>query len=350
LLVPDEGITAVPGMIRQAVRVIREQGVDVLLVTVPGFSPWLAGVVASMQTGVPLVVDYRDLWHGDVLRKWIGPMRTRMELAVERWCLRRSAAVVTVSEGKTRYIRELDGAGSSKTLATIYNGFDPEDIEGISPDRPHADAHRCLLLYTGRLYRDRRIDPLVSAIGRLVQAGSVQRDEIRLRTLGLIDGDQQARIDRLVADFGLQAVVETRGYVTRSAALAQQLGADAVVLVVDPGETSDGVLPGKITEYIGLGKFVLALCPPGEARNILERYGHAASADALDQDSLDKAVLGLIDRWRTDPALLRERRINAILPTRRDNAAALAGILDTVLEGANSKCSGSIANLAVPAV
>jgi len=328
LMIPDEGVTGVGAMARAAADLIRRQRIEVVVASVPGFSPWLAAVLAGRRTGVPVVVDYRDLWHGDVLRTWIGPLRTRLELALERWALSQSTAVVTVSDGKTRYVRGLDPRPDRRSYTTIYNGFDEDDLLGVEPTRPAGDDGRLLMLYAGRLYKHRRADPLLESIGRLASNGVVRRDKLRVRLFGLIEQQQRERIARVVSHYGLEDVVDVAGYVTRRDSLAAQLGADALILIVDPGETSDGVLPGKITEYIGLGRFVLAVCPPGEARNVLTRYGPAAWASANDPEALDAALLGMIERWRRDPLAFRSPAANRVVPSRRDNAVALAAVLD----------------------
>ncbi len=331
VMIPDEAVTAIPSFVRAAVDLIRGEGVDVLVSSVPGFSPWLAAVLAGQRTGTPVVVDYRDLWHRDVLRTWIGPLRRRFELGLERWALRRTAAVVGASQGKTEFVRAIDPTAAGKPYVTIYNGFDADDCRGLCPKRLPGDAGRLVLLYTGRLYGHRRIDPLIESLGRVTAAGRIPRDRLRLRILGTVAADQQQRVARIIERFGLHDVVETRGYVTRIEALAQQLGADAVVLIVDPGETSAGVLPGKITEYLGMGRFVLAVCPRGEAQRLLDRYGRAAWASADEPGRLDAAVVELYGRWRADPRFAEARRASDVVPSRRENAAALAEILDRLV-------------------
>ncbi|HUU10357.1 MAG TPA: glycosyltransferase, partial [Phycisphaerae bacterium] len=280
-------------------------------------------------------------------RTWVGPLRTRFELILERWALSRTDAVVTVSQGKTHFVRALDRAAGNKPYATIYNGFDADDLAGIEAARPKPDAERLLLLYTGRLYKHRRIDPLIESVGRLLVRGRVRRDELRIRMLGLIERRQRECIDRIVERYDLRDVVDIGGYVTRRDALAQQSGADALVLIVDPGETADGVLPGKITEYMGLGRFVLAVCPPGEARSILQRYGHAAWASADEPHRLDAMLANLIDRWRTDPASVTRRVDSAAVPTRRANAADMAHVLTRVAEASVQK-KGSVTRRGAP--
>ena len=86
---------------------------------------------------------------------------------MERWALARTRAVVTVSADKTERVRQLDCTRDSKLFATIYNGFDEEDLRGVQPIRHEHDTGRLVLLYAGKLYGRRRIDPLVESIGRL---------------------------------------------------------------------------------------------------------------------------------------------------------------------------------------
>ncbi len=331
VMIPDSAVTALPGMVRAAVDIIRNERVDVLIASVPGFSPWLAAAIAGLRTGVPVVVDYRDLWHRDVLRTWIGPVRRRLELAMERWALARSQAVIGASEGKTAFVRDLDRSADGKAFTTIYNGFDEDDLLGLDPRRLDCDAGRVVLLYAGRLYGHRRIDPLIESVGRLVAAGRIPRGSLRLRMLGSRDAEQQRRLDAAVNRYGLHDVVEAGGYVTRREALARQLGSDAAILIVDPGETSAGVLPGKITEYVGLGQFVLAVCPPGEARNMLERYGHAAWASVDQPEALDRAVLRAFEQGSIHGTQHRRPAPPGVGPSRRRNAEQLSAILSEVL-------------------
>jgi hypothetical protein len=109
-----------------------------------------------------------------------------------------------------------------------------------------------------------------------------------------------------------------------------------VVVIVDPGETSDGVVPGKLTEYIGLGQFVLAVCPPGEAQTMLERYGRAAWASGEAPEVLDAAVMQTFAKWQGVGGLGHGRADRDVVPTRRQNAEQLAAVLEGIVAGSGS--------------
>lgn len=333
LLIPDEGIAGLPGMVRHAVATVRHQQVDVIVASVPGFAPWLAAVVAGRITKRPVIVDYRDLWSGDVLRIWVGRWRSGFELIMERWALSASSAVVTVSEQKTAYVRTVDRRPDRRSFRTIYNSFDATELPAdATPSRDPRDGDRFVWLYAGRLYGHRRIDPLLEAMGRLVRAGKIPNDLIRLRILGSIEPVHAERLHRLADEYGFQDVLRFDGYVTRRVSLERLLGADVATIVVDPGPNCDGVLPGKITECIGLGSYIFGLCHPGEASALLDTYGHAAHAPPNEPQLLDSVVLRLVDRFLTDRTSFQLRCRPGVVPTAAEAAGTLSRLLNEVVD------------------
>ena len=339
LLIPDEGVAALPGMVRRAVRVIRRDRVDVIVASVPGFAPWLAAVIAGRITRRPVVVDYRDLWHGDVLRTWLGRFRRRLELTMERWALDGSSAIVTVSEQKTAYVRSLCREVGHRAFQTIYNGFDATELPSDStPHREPEDAHRFVWLYAGRLYGHRRIDPLVEAIGKLVRAGRIPETLLRLRILGSVEAGQAERLRHLAKRYGLNDLLSLDGYVTRRDSLQRLLGADVTVVVVDPGPNCAGVLPGKITECMGLGCYVFGLCHAGEASDLLDEYGHAAHAPPTDPKHIEQAVERVVHQFLDDRNAFGRRPARRVVPTAVEAAGLLSRLLDDVVNaGAASR-------------
>ncbi len=333
-MIPDDTAASIPAMVQRAVQLIRDDHVDLLVASVPGFSPWIAAVLAGRLTGVPVVVDYRDLWCGDVLRHWVGPIRLRLERNLERWALRRSSAVVSVSAGKIDYLKTFAPSVCNLEFATIYNGFDYDDVRGMKPVRDSRDAGRLLLVYAGKLYGNRRIDSIVAAIGQAVGSGRIPAHALRLRIYGSMDDPQAQRVAALVERHHLQDIVEYDGYVTRSESLARLLAADGLVLVVDPGETSSSVIPSKLTEYFALGRRILATCPDGEVRQALHHSGRAFFAAAEHPQQLETALTSLYDQWCASAEPPAVEADLGLVPTRRENAEQLAGILGRVVKEA----------------
>ena len=58
----SDNLARLPGAVREGRKLLRETRHDVILVSGPPFSSFLIGAKLSRETGVPLVLDYRDEW------------------------------------------------------------------------------------------------------------------------------------------------------------------------------------------------------------------------------------------------------------------------------------------------
>ncbi len=63
-----------------------------------------------------------------------------------------------------------------------------------------------------------------------------------------------------------------------------QVNADYLLLIVDTGATSDGVIPGKLFEYIASQRPIFALTDPGATSDIIKKAkaGLVVPAESVD--------------------------------------------------------------------
>jgi hypothetical protein len=145
--------------------------------------------------------------------------------------------------------------------------------------------------HVGELYEGRSISALLESLSRLFDAGKLNPAEIKIRLVG------GARSTSLPTPAFLEAAVKT-GWLDLLPRQVPQEEAHSIM------ETSDGLLliqphstlqvPGKLYEYLQIGRPVLAFVPPDSSiERILQRsgvpYQCAYSTDA--PDTLDTSVL-----------------------------------------------------------
>ena len=150
---------------------------------------------------------------------------------------------------------------------TLPNGYDLDDFAqaeplvrrgrttawGSSTAAPStASAPRSPFLQALRSVLERRPDTARSGTGAL----RGQR--------GTGNGGSGAR-----AGAGLWGVVEITGYVSHQQSIGYVLGADILLLMIAPDPGSEGVLTGKVFEYLAAARPILALTPPG-ARPLID--------------------------------------------------------------------------------
>ncbi len=281
--IPDAYLPWALRAYQEALRICKTHPIAVLYTTLPPFSAALLGYRLKRRTGLPWVVDYRDLWHGDVLRDWVGPVRRRLELSLERRLMRQADVIIAVSEQKTAYLQRLLRAARAR-WETLTNGYDPEVYAPLlaEPRRPDEFID---FVYTGRLFKNRRGYAFAEALGQLAAARPELVAPVRVHIVGGVAPEIRARYDELLQQYGIGHLFHFHGDVGHVEAMRAQVQADYLLLIVDTGETSDGVIPGKLFEYVAARRPIFALTDPGATQTIIERarIGRVVPAESVDK-------------------------------------------------------------------
>lgn len=267
VLIPDDIALWYGPALEVGMTAIREFRPHVILATAPHFTNLIVGARLSRKSGVPWVADYRDLWTGDVLRAWVPAWRKRLELAIERWVLASASAVISVSEPKSEVLRARVADTRKCPVVTLTNGYDPEEFERVVPERGPAGKFR--IVYAGRLFKNRRGYELIEAAGALLRERPELRDRLRIEYFGGVSPEIEARMEEMISSFALGDVVRFHPDVSYERSKALQMGADALLLIVDSGETSSGVIPGKLFEYVAARRPILCIAAEGATTEII---------------------------------------------------------------------------------
>src|SRR5205814_3271546 len=113
---------------------------------------------ASAVVGVPLVVEFRDLWAGNPYFDRGSSTLRRLEGRA----LARASAVVTVTEGCQAVLLELHPEIAER-LRVFPNGF---QSSLLSRREPLSQGDPATLIHAGSLYGDRTAESLVGALAR----------------------------------------------------------------------------------------------------------------------------------------------------------------------------------------
>ena len=226
---------------------------SVIISTHPPVVTHVAALILKLRTGRPWIADFRDPLWGNPSR--VALRATWFDPLIERAVILCADAVIANTDGsaallRARYPRR------AHAIATIYNGFDPDDV--IVPVRPPARAMRTLS-HVGTLYGARSPAPVLDSLDRLVRAGRVGDGAWQFRQIG-----------RAVAGTMPPAppgtgVYQSPRHLPHSAARCEMLAADILVLL-DMCDHNPGLqIPAKLYEYVRTGRPIVALTPPGSA-------------------------------------------------------------------------------------
>jgi glycosyltransferase involved in cell wall biosynthesis len=287
LLLPDENVPWSTFALPVAIRLVRREGIDVVLTTSPPPSLHLLGAAVKKATGAAWVADLRDPLGAHPHRRGYESQLARLKEStvggVAKLVAKQADAIVAASDAIADEIRALEPKGK---VVTIANGCDFDDFAGIV----HHPSERLRITHTGHFHGKRDPKPFLRA---LAESGL---DDVVVR----FAGDFRAADREYAEALGLGDRLELLGEVSRRRSLELQRDSDVLLLLIpESGGRGRGVLTGKIFEYLAAERPILAAVPPdGAAAQLVRDTGAGVVAAADDVDALREALLDLHRRWR----------------------------------------------------
>ena len=284
LLVPDENVSFNLTAIPAAIRIIREEGIDVVVTTSPPGSIHFVGAAAKRQTGVRWVADLRDSLvahpHRDSSRLAVRVKEQGLHAVASLVC-RSADAIVTVSEAIAEEMRSRSPKGP---VVMISNGSDFDDFAGLEY---HPSSGPFRITHAGSFFGKRDPRPFLTALSQV--------DGVTARFVG-----DFRSTDREWAD-GISDRIELIPYAPHRRALELQRDSEALLLLIPEADgRGRGVLSGKVFEYLAAGRPILALVPPdGAAAELLRATGAGVVVAPDDVEGITRELTMMRDRFRT---------------------------------------------------
>ena len=283
VFLPDARVGWVPFALRRARQLHADRPFDAVVTTAPPMSLHLVGLAFARATGVPWVADFRDPWTDRYDLQKLPRSRAALALdrALERAVLRRASRVVTVSPALARSL----GARRGRAVDVIPNGFDEADFSG---DAPAPAPGHFTLAFVGNLSEHYDLSALWAALARL---GDEDHGATRLRVVGNLAPALRAGLEA----HGLSGILDAVPYVPHAEAVAEMRRADALLLPIPRAAGAEGILTGKLFEYLAAGRPVVGIGPvDGDAAQIVRDTHAGAFFGWDDADGLFEHLRGLL--------------------------------------------------------
>ncbi|MDW8075388.1 MAG: glycosyltransferase family 4 protein [Bacteroidota bacterium] len=331
--IPDARVGWLVDAIPAGRRLIRQLGIEMLYTSSPPYTCALIGRSLKRSSSLPWVMELRDPWTGFLTtpRRWWLP--SAIDRHLEYSCLQHADRVVAAWDGIIEdAMRKYPHLPRDK-FVTIPNGFDSADYPPIEQHR----TERFTITYTGSLYGLRNPSVLLRALEELAACGKVALDRIRIRLVGRIGQD----VVEELAQSPVWRSTEIVPYVPHQESIRALLESDVALLIVDRSPDCVAIVPGKLFEYLGARRAILALAPHGSA---VEAILHDTRCGVV-CDSRTECVSILAQwyqRWERGEQLVEPNDAAIARYERRTAAAELARTFDMLADnGTRCRLAGA---------
>jgi hypothetical protein len=238
-----------------------------LFSTFPPLGPHLAAWQLARSEGLPWIADFRDPFPGGWGYKWAHPFQKRVYRWLESVIARRMDALIANTDGAMVSWREKFPSLHGK-VHLIWNGFDPE--ERVLP-LPVSSGVCRVLSHVGELYAGRSATPILESLARLFAAGRLPAGSVRVRLVGHAEAGtvpNQEFLGRAQSEGWLNLVTER---IPQPEALQIARSSEGLLLLQPQSSTQ---VPGKLFEYLQIGRPILAFIQPNSpAERLLDQSG-----------------------------------------------------------------------------
>jgi glycosyltransferase involved in cell wall biosynthesis len=254
---------------------------DIVYINTWPFFAQILAVAAAKKKQIPIVVHIQDIYPESLINKLsrFKSLLTRILLPFDKWMLKNSTSIVTISNGMKGYLSKTRNVPENK-IKVVYNWQDEKRF--INTTKKEAQSNLFTFTYLGSLSPSASIDTIINAFekanlknSRLVIAGNGSEKE-KLVSLSELSNN--------TIEF-IESPFEKAGEI--------QSESDVLVLSLKKG-IGKLALPSKLSAYMFSSKPIIACVDTdSDSANVIINSGCGWVCEPESVDSLSKLMVAI---------------------------------------------------------
>lgn len=263
---------------------------DALVTFGQPFTDHLVGLELKRRYGLPWLAHFSDPWVDNPFNDYDEHTK-KLNLILEREVVEATDMLAFTSQETVDLVMAKYPPEWKSKTRILPQSFDPALFE-VEPAR----NAKLVIRYIGNFYGHRTPAPLIETLRLMLKTGAELLDGVKFELVGLVEAEMLNDGGGNGLPDGLLRVHPPVDY---HESLRQMTGADGLLVIDAPAELSV-FLPSKLIDYVGAGRPVLGMTPPGAAASLIRELG-GTIADSSDIAEMAAALKNFI-------VLLRQRR------------------------------------------
>jgi glycosyltransferase involved in cell wall biosynthesis len=283
-LIPDSKVLWKHKALELAGKIIKENNIDLIYATAPPYTDFLIAKSLKEIFGLPVVLDYRDSWIDCPNNFYPTPLHKNIHSKMESGVLHAADKIVTINTRIKELIIEKYPFITESDVMVIPQGYDKEDFKMKYGKIPEKNKMR--FTYTGSFLNYYTPKYFLEGLSILFKS----RPELKNKIEACFIGSYPNEYKKYIEEYDLKNVVNLTGYVDHSECIKYELNSDVLWMMINKTSRSDLHSTGKLYEYFGAKKPILACVPDGVAKKSLENYNAAKICPPDDSNAIAKAI------------------------------------------------------------
>lgn len=323
---PDNKKGWIKPALDEALKIIKTNGIDAIFSTANPYSNLVLAKQIKDKTGIPIVMDLRDEWLESHLLDYPTKWHKKKMFQIEQNTLPNADILTVINDS---YKESFQSRYPKLDIRVLNQGFDPKDFVEIKKEPKNDNKIR--LLYSGLFYGRRKPDIFLKAIRNILDEAPELGKKLELQFQGGLNQETKELIKSLNLDLNVMDL----GYVAHKAATENLMNSDILWLMIGHLNNSSLVTLGKMFEYFGTKKPILALVPEGRSRKLLEAYKATYIAHPTDLDEITRVIKTMIKDFEHSKLPFADEKFIKDY-NRVEIAGQLASYLDEITEEISS--------------
>jgi len=302
-------------------KLIKEHNIEAIYSSSPPYTCSIIARKMKREFKLPWVAGFRDPWTGFISspKRWFLP--SAIDKAMEHSTFAEADFVECAWEGIIKDALAKYPDLEEKKFIHVPNGFDSNDL----PQVEYTKTDKFTITYTGSMYGRRNPAAFFEAIQNLLDTQQIDANKLHLRFIGRF-GDE---VDAMFQKASFKNSIEIINYVPHHKSIEYLMLSDALLLVVDESKESAEIVPGKVYEYIGCKRPIIAVAPEeGAIADLIKETKSGNVAHQTNVSEIEKIILRNYTNWLNNSGDFNPNTDAIKKYERREAAKTLAELLD----------------------
>ena len=315
--IPDARVFWVKPSVKFLKKYLTENHFDAFVTTGPPHSMHLIGLALKNEfPNLKWIADFRDPWTEISYYKHLKLTKSsdKKHRSLEQKVFENADVTLATSYSDAENFRK-KGANS----VCITNGF-----EVLSEDKNKVDikSDKFTLGYVGVLEQLRNPEILWKTLNEILSENVDFATDFKLKFVGKVDD----KILNELENSALKNSILNIGYLPHEKSVLEMKNSSLLLITNFPQETSKGIIPGKIFEYLATGNQILSFGPKdADVAMILEKTNAGKHFGYEEKENVKNYILSIYKNWKSGK--LQSENVNIEEFSRKNLTKKLSEIL-----------------------